>query len=131
MKGVISSMHYQAGLQNAENQAFVKKYKELFGADAIANFRAVQGYDGMALIYHAVEATKGDVSPDALLNAMKGAVMTSPRGTFTIDPATRDVIQTIYVREGRLVDGKWQNVEIAAYPGVKDPAKDAAAASPK
>ena len=126
VKGVISVHHYQVGLQNAENQAFVKKYKEMFGQNAIPNFRAVQGYDGMALIYAAVEKTKGDLSTAALLAAMKGMTLKSPRGTLTIDPETRDIVQTMYVREGRLVDGQWQNVEIAAYPNTKDPAKDPA-----
>ena len=126
VKGVISVHHYQSGLQNPENVAFVNKYHEMFGANAIPNFRAVAGYDGMALIYHAVEATKGDVSLAALMNAMKGATIASPRGAFTIDPATRDIIETMYVREGQLVNGQWQNVQIGAYPNVKDPAKDPA-----
>ena len=126
LKGVISVHNYQVGLQNPQNIAFVKKYKEMFGANAIPNFRAVAGYDGMALIYHAVEETKGDLSLAALMKAMKGATLDSPRGSFTIDPDTRDVIQTMYVREGQFVDGQWQNVQIAAFPNVKDPAKDPA-----
>jgi branched-chain amino acid transport system substrate-binding protein len=124
--GVISTMHYQIGLNNPANAAFLAKYKELFGAKSLPNFRTVQAYDGMALIYQAVAATKGDLSPAALLKAMKGATVDSPRGKFTIDPETRDIVQTIYVREGRQVDGVWQNVQIGAYPDVKDPAKDPA-----
>jgi branched-chain amino acid transport system substrate-binding protein len=124
IKGVISVHHYQVGLKNPENIAFVKKYKEIGGKDAIPNFRAVQGYDGMALIYKAVEATKGDLSLPALMKAMEGMTIDSPRGKLTIDAATREPVQTMYVREGRMVDGQWQNVEIASFPNVKDPAKD-------
>jgi branched-chain amino acid transport system substrate-binding protein len=134
LKGVISAHHYQIGLDNAANIAFVKKYKELFGQSAIPNFRAVQGYDGMALIYQAVAATKGDLGSAALMKALKGATLDSPRGKLTIDPNTRDIVQTIYIRQGRQVDGQWQNVQIEAYPEVKDPAKDPAknaAAAPK
>ena len=116
LKGVISVHHYQIGLKNAENVTFLKKYKELFGANAIPNFRTVQAYDSMALIYYAIAKTKGDLSPDALMAAMKGATLNSPRGTFTIDPETRDIIETMYVREGQLVDGQWQNVEIRLLP---------------
>ena len=126
VKGVISVLHYQIGLKNPTNVAFLKKYRELFGADAIPNFRVVQAFDGLALIYKAVETTKGDLSTQALMKAMEGVPIDSPRGVFTIDPATREPIETMYVREGRLVDGKWQNVEIASYPDVKDPAKDPA-----
>ncbi len=128
VKDVVSAHIYQTGLKNPTNQAFLAKYKELFGAEAIPNFRTLQGYDGMALIYQAVAATKGDVSSAALMAAFKGATVDSPRGKFTIDPQTRDIVETVYVRDGRQVDGKWQNVEIAAYPDVKDPAKDPALA---
>ena len=131
VKDVVSAHIYQTGLKTPANIAFLAKYKELFGADAIPNFRTLQGYDGMALIYQAVEATKGDLSSAALMKAFKGAKVDSPRGPFVIDPDTRDIIQTVYVRNGQQVDGKWQNVEIAAYPDVKDPAKDPASAPPK
>ena len=129
VKDVLSAHIYQTGLKNPANQAFLAKYHELFGADAIPNFRTLQGFDGMALIYQAVSATKGDLSSAALMAAFKGATVDSPRGKFTIDPDTRDIIQTVYMRDGRQVDGKWQNVEIAAYPDVKDPAKDPALAA--
>ena len=129
VKDVVSAHIYQVGLQNPANQAFLKQYRALFGADAIPNFRTVQGYDGMALIYQAVAATKGDLSSAALMQAFKGATVDSPRGPFTIDPETRDIVETVYVRDGRLVDGQWRNVEIAAFPGVKDPAKDPALAA--
>lgn len=126
VKGVISVANYQVGLDNPKNRAFIAKYKELYGKDAIPNMRAVAGYDGMALIHQAVEATKGDLAAAALMKAMIGATVDSPRGRFTIDPETRDIDQTMYVREGRLVEGHWQNAQIAAYPNVKDPAKDPA-----
>lgn len=126
VKGVISVHHYQVGLDNPENVAFLKKYKELFGKDAIPNFRAMQAYDGMSLIYHAVEATKGDLSTPALMKALEGMTIASPRGKLTIDAATREPVETMYVREGRLVDGQWQNVQIAEYPETRDPAKDPA-----
>jgi branched-chain amino acid transport system substrate-binding protein len=40
---------------------------------------AVGGYDGMRVIYKALEATKG-AGGEALLNAMKGQIFESPRG---------------------------------------------------
>ena len=126
LKGVISCHHYQVGLDNPTNKAFLAKYKELFGQDAIPNFRSVQAYDGLNLTYLALNATKGDLATDTLLKAMEGVPIDSPRGIFHIDPATREPIQTMYVREGRPVNGQWQNVEIASYPNIGDPAKDPA-----
>jgi branched-chain amino acid transport system substrate-binding protein len=123
IEDVVSVHHYQVGLANAENVAFVRKYKEMFGAKAIPNFRAVQGYDGMALIARAVEKTGGKLDADQLMAAFKGLTLQSPRGSFTIDPETRDIIQTMYIRRGAKKDGEWQNVEFEAVKDVKDPAK--------
>ena len=46
---------------------------------------SVGGYDGMHLIYKALEATKGDTDGEALVNAMKGLALESPRGPVQID----------------------------------------------
>ena len=50
------------------------------------NFMAVGGYDGMAVIYKALEKTKGATDGDALVEAMKGLAWESPRGPISIDP---------------------------------------------
>ena len=60
-------------------------------ANLRANFHSVGGYDGMHLIYKALEATKGDTNGEALVNAMKGMAWESPRGPMSIDRDTRDV----------------------------------------
>lgn len=123
IEGVVSAMHYQVGLDNPENAAFVKKYKELFGASAIPNMRGVQGYDGMVLIAKAVERAGGKLDADSLMAAFKGLTIQSPRGHVTIDPETRDVVQNIYIRRGAKKGGEWQNVEFETVKDVKDPAK--------
>jgi branched-chain amino acid transport system substrate-binding protein len=79
----------------------------------------------MALVYHALEATKGAADGDSLLAAMKGASWTSPRGPVSIDPDTRDIVQNIYLRKVEKVDGQLFNVEFATIPAVKDPYKAA------
>ena len=47
----------------------------------------------------------------------------SPRGSIVIDPATRDVVQDVYVRKVQKVDGKYYNVEFDKFAKVKDPGK--------
>ena len=47
--------------------------------------------------------------------------MESPRGPISIDPETRNIVQTIYIREVRKVDGSYQNVIIDKIEAVKDP----------
>jgi len=45
----------------------------------------------------------------------------SPRGPMSIDPATRDVVQTIYIRRVQKVGGNLVNVVFDKFENVKDP----------
>ena len=47
----------------------------------------------------------------------------SPRGSIMIDPETRDIVQTVYIRRVEKVDGLLYNIEFDKYPDVKDPGK--------
>ena len=47
----------------------------------------------------------------------------SPRGPMSIDPETRDVVQTVYIRRVEKVGGKLVNVEFDKIENVKDPWK--------
>jgi branched-chain amino acid transport system substrate-binding protein len=79
----------------------------------------------MALIYHALETTKGSTDGEALMNAIKGYTWESPRGPIAIDPATREIVQNVYVRKVEKMDGQLYNVEFQTIPAVKDPGKTA------
>jgi branched-chain amino acid transport system substrate-binding protein len=83
---------------------------------------AVGGYDGMRVIYKALDATKG-AGGDALLNAMKGQVFESPRGPVLIDAQTRDIVHDMYIRKVEKKDGQLWNVEFDAIKAMKDPGK--------
>jgi branched-chain amino acid transport system substrate-binding protein len=48
---------------------------------------------------------------------------TSPRGPVEIDPQTRDINQTVYIRKVEKVGDKLENVEFDKIPDVKDPGK--------
>jgi branched-chain amino acid transport system substrate-binding protein len=120
--GVITAQFYSAAHPSAENKAFVEAFKKA-NKGMRPNFMAVGGYDGMHLIYEALKKTNGSTDGDALVNAMKAMAWTSPRGPISIDPATRDIVQNIYVRKVERVGGELYNVEFATIPNVKDPVK--------
>jgi branched-chain amino acid transport system substrate-binding protein len=86
---------------------------------------SVGGYDGMHLIYEALKKTGGKADGESLINAAKGMAWESPRGPMSIDPETRDVIQTIYIRRVEKVGGNLVNVEFDKVENVKDPVKAA------
>ena len=99
------------------NQEFVAAYRKEYGAEP--NFFSAGGYDGMTLIYEGLKKTKGDANADKLIAAMKGTQWVSPRGPMSIDPATRDAIENIYISEVEKVGGKLVNVEIDKVPEVR------------
>lgn len=123
--GTITTHHYSAAHDSAENKAFVTAFKAA-NKDMRPNFMAAGGYDGIALIYQALKATNGATGGDTLLAAMKTAKWESPRGPVSIDPQTREMIQNIYLREVKSVGGELYNVEFGKVEAVKDPAKAAA-----
>jgi branched-chain amino acid transport system substrate-binding protein len=77
----------------------------------------------MHIIYEALKQTKGDTDGDKLIAAAKGMKWESPRGPMSIDPETRDVIETVYIRRVEKVNGKLVNVEFDKIENVKDPIK--------
>jgi len=119
--GVVNSHHYSAAHPSALNKKFVSEFQ---AANKFRpNFMGVAGYDGMRVIYKALEATKGQGGGDALLAAMKGQLFESPRGPVLIDAQTRDIVQDIYIRKVERVNGQLWNVEFDSLKAVKDPGK--------
>lgn len=119
----ITGFHYSAAHDSAENKAFVEAFKAA-NAGMRPNFMAVGGYDGMHLLYAALEKTGGKSDGDSLIEAMKGLAWESPRGPISIDPETRDIVQNVYMRNvERGADGELWNIEFETFDAVKDPAK--------
>jgi len=121
--GLITSFHYSAAHDSPENKAFIKAYVETNGTRLRPNFMACAGYDGMAAIAEALKKTQGSMDPEKLLTAFKGMKLTSPRGPIMIDAETRDIVQTVYIRQVRKVNGVLHNVEFEKFPDVRDPGK--------
>jgi branched-chain amino acid transport system substrate-binding protein len=121
--GIITSFHYSAAHDSPENKTFLKAYVETNGARLRPNFMACAGYDGMAAIAEALKKTGGSTDADRFVAALKGMKLTSPRGAIMIDPDTRDIVQTVYIRKVEKIDGILYNVEFDKFPDVKDPGK--------
>ena len=121
MLGVITAHHYSAAHPSPMNKAYVEAFKKT--NNFRPNFISLGGYDGMHLIYEALKKTNGSTDGDALIAAMKGMAWESPRGPISIDPETRDIVQTEYIRKVEKVDGELYNVEFDSFPAVKDPTR--------
>jgi branched-chain amino acid transport system substrate-binding protein len=121
--GLITSFHYSEAHKSAENAAYTAAYAKAYPKDR-PNFMSMGGYDGMHLIAEVLKKTGGDASGDKFIEAAKGMKWLSPRGNVSIDPATRDIVQTIYIRKVEKVGGKLQNVEFDQVVDFKDPGKE-------
>jgi len=121
--GVITSFHYSAAHDSPENKAFLKSFAEANPGGGRPNFMAVAAYDGMAAIYNVAGKLNGKMDGDKAMAVLKGMKINSPRGPITIDPQTRDVVQTVYIRKVEKVNGELYNVEFDKFENVKDTGK--------
>ena len=94
--GIITVSDYDFNHNSPLNHEFVKAYNDEFHRNP--DIYSIGGYDGMHLIYQALKKTGGKADGDSLIEAAKGMSWESPRGPIRIDPETRDIIQTVYIR---------------------------------
>jgi branched-chain amino acid transport system substrate-binding protein len=121
--GLITSFHYSEAHMSPENKAYTEAYYKAYPKDR-PNFMSVGGYDGMHLIAEVLKKTNGNTDAGKFVEAAKGLKWDSPRGPITIDPATRDIVQTIYIRKVERLAGKLQNLEFDHVADFKDPGKE-------
>jgi branched-chain amino acid transport system substrate-binding protein len=123
--GTITAHFYSADHDSPANKAFVAAFKAANNGMR-PNFMAVSAYDGMHLIYEALNKA-GKTDGDSLIAAAKGMAWESPRGLVSIDADTRDIVQNVYIRKVEKKNGELYNVEFATFPNIKDPIKAAVA----
>ncbi len=120
--GIITVSDYDYNIDTPLNHEFVKAYNEEFHRNP--DIYSIHGYDGTHLIYEALKKTGGKADGDSLIEAAKGMSWQSPRGPITIDPETRDIIQTVHIfRVEKTAEGL-RNVEFDKIENVKDPVKE-------
>lgn len=119
--GIVTVSIYDYNHQSPRNAAFVKAYNAEFHRNP--DFFSIGAYDGMHVIYAALKKTGGKTDGESLVDAAKGLSWESPRGPMSIDPQTRDVVQTVYIRRVERVGDELRNVDIDSVPNVKTPSK--------
>jgi branched-chain amino acid transport system substrate-binding protein len=123
--GIVTAGIYSVAGKRPPNQAFLAAWTQEYGDGVIPNYVAVGGWDGMAAIFGVIKQTGGTFDGDramAILKTWKNP--DSPRGPIEIDPATRDIVQTVYIRRVEQQNGRLANVEFDSIPLVKDPWKE-------
>ena len=120
--GVVTGHFYTPQLDSPVNKKFVADFKSKFGGKTPDGF-ACQGNDTAEVIVRAVKAVNGNTQDkEKLVAALEKVQFESPRGYFSFDPKTHNVIQPyIYVREVKEVAGGLDNVPIDRVAKVADP----------
>lgn len=124
--GWITSGHYTADLDTPENKKFVAAWYAEYGDKLRPDFFVVQAWDAMAAIVHVVKTLDGKIDGDKAIAALKSWKFASPRGPIAIDPATRDIVQNIYVQKVVKKGGRVGIEVIDTIASVKDPCKELA-----
>jgi branched-chain amino acid transport system substrate-binding protein len=123
--GIVTAGIYSVAGKRPQNEAFLGAWTREYGEAVIPNYIAVGGWDGMTAIFEVIRETKGKFDGDqamAILKTWKNP--DSPRGPIEIDPATRDIVQTVYIRRVEMENGRLANVEFDRILLVKDPWKE-------
>jgi branched-chain amino acid transport system substrate-binding protein len=115
--GMVTASHYSAAHDSELNKAFVRDFEALTGGKQRVSFAAVAAYDTMAAIYKLVEAQNGRLDAEKTVQLLKGLKLDSPRGLIEID-ASRDIVQTIYIRRVERRNGRLENIEFSSIPNV-------------
>ena len=117
-EGVRTTLHYADALDTPLNLKFRADFKKATGREA--DVYAVHGYDTMSLLLAGMNAVKGDIgAKDALIKAMEGTRIISPRGEFTLSKS-HNPVQDIYLR---VVQGGEEKVLGVAHKALADPDK--------
>jgi branched-chain amino acid transport system substrate-binding protein len=123
-EGVTTALHYVPTIDTPANAVFADAFKAANGR--VPSEFAVQGYDAARAL---IEATKTGASDRAsLANALRSVNFEGPRGTLSIDAATNNVIQPIYVYETVAGEGSLTQKVLAQLPAEADPANGCAMA---
>jgi len=117
-EGLLTTLHYADSLDNARNKAFRSAYARSYKTEP--DVYAVQGFDTGLLLAQALEKSKGDIANQkAVISAMEGAVIDSPRGQWKMSKA-HNPIQNIYLRKVEKGDNKVIGI---AWKALEDPAR--------
>lgn len=71
VKGLVTSGTYSAVADRPQNKAFVAAWQRAYGADALPDFTAVQGWDAMDAVFAVVKQAGGKFDGDQALAILK------------------------------------------------------------
>ena len=72
----------------------------------------------MEMLFLAVKMQEGKLDPDRTMQIWREMAWESPRGPVRFDPASRDIVQNVYIRKLERKNGALVNVEFETFANV-------------
>ena len=117
-QGIYTTLHYADSLDIPKDREFRLNYVKAYKLQP--DVYAVQGYDAAQLLDIGLRAARGDVKNQrAMVSAMEGVVIDSPRGKWKMSKA-HNPIQDSYLRQ---VVGEQNKYVSVAWKALEDPAR--------
>ncbi|MRW91065.1 ABC transporter substrate-binding protein [Duganella sp. FT80W] len=116
--GAVTVLNYSTALDNPANKAFLAAYAAALPKNLPPTFVTVAAYDTMGMIYETIRKLNGNVSGEKAMPILSTMKWDSPRGPISIDPASRDIVQNMYIREVKKINGKLVNQPIGVLKDV-------------
>ena len=112
--GHYAAWNYFQSLDNAENKAFIERFKQRFGRERVLNDPMEASYIGVKLW---VGAARGQGSTDLELakTTLSQQTLLAPEGIVAVDYDTRHLWKTAYIGKAR-ADGQFEIVWQSAQP---------------
>ena len=123
--GLVTAGTYDINSTAPANVAFLKAWNDEYKGKSTPDYMSVDAWDGMSAVFDVIKQTKGKFTADEAMTILSHwKTDSSPRGPISIHPATRDIVQNVYIRRAQMKDGKLVNVLLATIKDVKDPWKE-------
>jgi branched-chain amino acid transport system substrate-binding protein len=115
--GVYATTDYALQRDSAENREAISAIEAIAGEPP--DFGAIAYFDAMHAIYGAIAAQHGPLDPERSFELLRHTKFASPRGPIAVDPATRDIVQNIYIVHTERKGDRLINVLTATYSAVR------------
>jgi branched-chain amino acid transport system substrate-binding protein len=110
--GLVTSGIYDSDATRPANKTFVAEYYKMYGPKLAPDFETADAWNGMKMIFDMIKATKGKFTGEEAMNYFKDYKdQSSPKGPWMIDPATRQIVQNVYMRRLEMQNGKLVDIE--------------------
>jgi branched-chain amino acid transport system substrate-binding protein len=122
--GILNASIYTASDPRPVNQTFVQAWKQEYGPQAEPDFAAVGAWGGNSAIFSAVKQLGAGATGDAPLSVLSHfSDPDAPQGPISIDPASRDIIQNVYICKVEKRGDRYENAILETNEAVHDPWK--------